>query len=201
MDASHCLHYLKTMFYIKAKCVPSLSVERLVQKWLENHWTKKTLSFKFHGRTKDAFLEESECSLCSEIWELKLLQNWNIKLMKAWLGIEILFMWFRLNLHKLISALESSKSIILWLRKFVFSMSVFLFCMAIWENHSDWSNAIGKATIQSLTLLPNIYLTTSCDDGKESNESDKLQRIEKIWVVQITKQSSSQESMIKDSYV
>jgi hypothetical protein len=40
-----------------------------------------------------------------------------------------------------------------------------------------------KARIRSLTLLPNIYLTTSCDDDKVSNESDKLQRIQNISVV------------------
>jgi hypothetical protein len=106
---SHCLCYQKTMFYIKTKCDPSSSVERLVQKWLENHWTKKSLSFKFHGRTEDAFVKESECSLCSEIWEIKLIQDWNIKLIKPWLGIEIAIMQFRLNLHKLIAALESGQ--------------------------------------------------------------------------------------------
>jgi hypothetical protein len=31
------------------------------------------------------------------------------KLMKAWLGIEIAFMWFQLNLKKLTTTLESSK--------------------------------------------------------------------------------------------
>jgi hypothetical protein len=41
-------------------------------------------------RTKDIFLKERESSLSSEIL-LKLLEDSNLKLMKAWLGVEIAF--------------------------------------------------------------------------------------------------------------
>jgi hypothetical protein len=96
--------------------------------------------------------------------------------MKAWLGIEIAFMRFRLNLHKLIATLESGKYNVMAkkvrLRNECVSVSHGYMRKSKWliKHHC-------KTRIQSLTFVPNINLTTSWDDGEVSNKSDKFQRI------------------------
>jgi hypothetical protein len=167
------LRHLKP-YYVHDIMWPKFLIEEHVLEWFENHGTKDKFEeqvleqFENHwikfvlqvpGRTKVIFLKESKLGRKCEFTGFGNWQNERLRQIEAWLDIEVAPLHFRLNLHKLnIRGYLKVASIMLWLRKFVFLMSVFLVCMAIEKVLFDWSNAIANTRIQSPTLLPKTYI-------------------------------------------